>query len=400
MSVTDSSSKESSENSVSLQSLNAKQKFGDATNRWLERNRSMVLRQTPVWAQSLAALMIGLGSIAVVGGIFFRIDEVVTVQGQLKSIGGTVDVETPAGGRIAEVLFSDGDTVSKGQLLLRFDTRESENKSETLIKIINLQKKKLSNDLNVLRSQQVSVNSRYEVMSQRINTKQIIVNEMMRLVELGGFQKLQYLEQLDQLFEMKKQLSEVEEQKNRLTLQIDKVKLDSTQSLDQLRNQLRQAQLRLQYQNVEAPVSGVVFDPVARVNGVLQPGERILSLVPQTGLFAEVNVSNQDIGFVKQGQEAKIRVDAFPFTRYGEIVGAVDQIGADSLPPDNSSPFYRFPVKITMNSFRLKSKNVSIPLSSGMSITANLKLRDKPIISLLSDLLVDQTDSIRNIRQQ
>ena len=75
-------------------------------------------RQTPVWAQGFAALLVGLGTV-VVGGIIFRIDEVFTVQGQLKSIGGIVEVKTPAGGRVAEVLFKDGDQGSKGQLLLR-----------------------------------------------------------------------------------------------------------------------------------------------------------------------------------------------------------------------------------------------------------------------------------------
>ena len=119
------------------------QKAGDAANRWLARNRSLVLRQTPVWAQSLAALMIGLGGIAVVGGIFFRIDEVVTVQGQLKSIGGTIEVKTPAGGRIAEVLFQDGDDVVKGQKLLQFDTRQASSEKESLTRQI-AQRKQLS----------------------------------------------------------------------------------------------------------------------------------------------------------------------------------------------------------------------------------------------------------------
>ena len=81
------------------------QRVGDAANRWMAKNRSLVLRQTPVWAQSLAAILIGLSTTAVIGGVLFRIDEVVTVQGQLKSLGGTVEVKTPAGGRIAEVLF-------------------------------------------------------------------------------------------------------------------------------------------------------------------------------------------------------------------------------------------------------------------------------------------------------
>ena len=89
-------------------SLLLKHRVGDAANTWLEKNRSLVLRQTPVWAQSLALLLVGLGTTAFVVGIFFRIDEVVTVNGQLKSIGGTVEVKSPAGGQVAEVTFEDG----------------------------------------------------------------------------------------------------------------------------------------------------------------------------------------------------------------------------------------------------------------------------------------------------
>ena len=79
----------------------------------------------------------GLGTV-VVGGIIFRIDEVFTVQGQLKSIGGIVEVKTSAGGRVAEVLFKDGDQVSKGQLLLRFDTRQAADQKATLTRLIAL----------------------------------------------------------------------------------------------------------------------------------------------------------------------------------------------------------------------------------------------------------------------
>ena len=113
------------ETTATVEDLSLKQKAGDAANRWMARNRSLVLRQTPIWAQSLAAILIGLSTTAVIGGILFRIDEVVTVQGQLKSIGGTVEVKTPAGGRVAEVLFSDGEVVRKGQPLMRFDTRQA-----------------------------------------------------------------------------------------------------------------------------------------------------------------------------------------------------------------------------------------------------------------------------------
>ena len=388
------------ETTARVEDLTLKQKAGDAANQWLARNRSLVLRQTPVWAQSLAVLLIGLGSIAVIGGVFFRIDEVVTVQGQLKSIGGTVEVKTPAGGRVAEVLFKDGDRVTQGQLLLRFDTRQAADEKATLTRLIALEQEQMQTQLKTLKSQEITLHGRREVMNQRLETKSTILASMRSLVEQGGFQRLQYLEQQDQLFELQKQVNELEEQENRLTLQAQQVQLQSRKSIDQMSNRLKQAELQLQYQNVVAPMSGVVFDPQARQEGVLAAGERILSIVPQKGLYAEVFVPNQDIGYIKQGQAAKVRVDAFPFTRYGELPASVSQIGADALPPTQTQGFYRFPVKLQLDRSTLESQGVTIPLKSGMSITTNLKLRDKRVISLISDVFVDQTDSIRSLRQQ
>ena len=223
---------------------------------------------------------------------------------------------------------------------------------------------------------------------------------MSYLVTEGGFQRIQYLEQLDQLFELERQITDLQEQKARLSLQADQIKLNSIKSIDQMTNQLKQAELQLQYQNVLSPASGVVFNPAVRAEGVLQPGERILSVVPQNGLYAEVFISNKDIGYVKKGQPAKVRVDAFPFTRYGEINAQVTQISADALPPDSAFNSYRFPLKLSLNQSYLATDGIQIPLKPGMSVTSNLKLRDKRVISLVSDLLVDQTDSIRSIRQQ
>ena len=381
-------------------SLTLKQKAGDAANQWLARNRNLVLRQTPVWAQSMAGLLVALGTLAVVGGFLFKIDEVVTVQGQLESIGGTVDVKTPAGGRVAEVLFKDGDLVEKGQLLMKFDTRQAADEKATLISLIALEEDKLESSLATIASQQETLKSRQKVLEQRLITKTTITKELQNLVRQGGFQRVQLLEQQDQVFELQSKLSELREQQAQLLLQSDQIRLEARKSLDQMRNRLKQSELQLQYQVVMAPVTGIVFDPQARQEGVLQAGERILSIVPQAGLYAEVFVPNQDIGFVQPGQEAKVRVDAFPFTRYGELNGKVTQIGADSLPPDQSMSFYRFPVKLKLERGYLETQGRKITLQSGMAITTNLKLREKRVISLISDLLVDQTDSVKSIRQQ
>ena len=366
--------------------LKPREVISQSAERWLARNRSLVLRQTPVWAQSLMAIVISLGVSAITAGLLFRIDEVVTVTGQLASLGGSVDVKTPAGGKVSEVFFQDGSLVDKGQLLVRFDTREASARQALSKKLIELERSELEDKLNILESRKM-------VIEKKINTSLQITAELGELVEEGGFQKVQYLRQLDSLYELQTELSNVQ-------LDMNRTKLSAEKAIEQHLNRLKNAELQLQYQNVLAPVSGIIFDPKVRNSGVIGAGDTILTIIPQEGLKGNVFVQNKDIGFVKSGQKAQVRVDAFPFTQYGELKGTVDQIGADALPPDQKANFYRYPVKLELDRPYLERKGVKIPLRSGMAITANIKLRDKRLISLVSDMFVDQTDSIRSIRQQ
>ncbi len=345
-----------------------------------------MLRQTPIWAQSLTGVVISLGLIGVIAGILFRIDEVVTVQGQLVSVEGSVGVKTPVGGKVADVLFKDGQVVRKGDLLVQFDTRQAISNRNTTLKLITLEESDLDDKLQILEQQK-------KVLAKKLDTSKKMTNELEKLVSMGGFQKMQYLQQLDALFEQETQLSNIK-------LEINRANLESEKIIKQLNNSLQEAELQLQYQKVKAPTNGIIFEQKASKDGVLRAGDTVLTIIPQGKLKAKVFVANKDIGFIKSGQDAKIRVDAFPFTSYGELTGKISSIGADVLEPDATADYYRYPVSINLDKSYLKPNGRKIPLRSGMAITTNLKLRDKRLISLISDMLVDQTDSIKGIRQQ
>ena len=364
----------------------AKETIKQTADQWLARNRSLVLRQTPVWAQSMAGIIIGLGLTSIVAGVIFRIDEVVTVTGQLEALTGSVDVKTPTGGKVASTFFEDGELIKKGEPLIQFDTRQAKSDRATNLKLIELERMDLKARLQTLEESK-------KVLKKKLRTSEEITQSLNELVANGAYQKVQYLQQLDQQYELESLLSSTE-------LEIVRTKFEAEKLIGQLESELKQAELQLQYQNIMAPATGVVFEPKASVDGVLRAGDTVLTIIPQQGLKAKVFVANKDIGFVKSGQKAQVRVDAFPFTRYGDLEGEISQIGADALPPDQTADYYRFPVKLKLNKFFLENKGVRVPLRSGMSVTANLKLRDKRLISLLSDMLVDQTDSIRGIRQQ
>ena len=115
-------------------------------------------------------------------------------------------VKTPIGGKIAEVLFKDGVMVEKGQPLVRFDTRQAQAERTTSKKLIELERADLEDKIKILES-------RKEVLKKKLETSVNITNELKQLVKEGGFERIQYLRQLDGLYELRNQLNNVQLEK-------------------------------------------------------------------------------------------------------------------------------------------------------------------------------------------
>jgi hemolysin D len=108
-----------------------------------------------------------------------------------------------------------------------------------------------------------------------------------------------------------------------------KVDRDATEAT----NELAKAGRRADLETLRAPVSGVVQDlAVHTLGGVVTPAQQLLRIVPADGdIEVDAVVANQDVGFVEVGQEAEIKIDTFPFTRYGLIHGRVERISRDAV---------------------------------------------------------------------
>jgi len=195
--------------------------------------------------------------------------------------------------------------------------------------------------------------------------------------------------------------------------QISRVIIDNNKRIAELDSQISQAQQTIKYQKITAPIDGVVFDLKARPGFVPQPSqaEALLKIVPdgcptqikdaaKGCLVAEVDVTNQDIGFVRVGQKADIRIDSFSYSEYGDIKGEVISIGSDALPPDENHRFYRFPVRVSLSSQELVLKDKStLPLQSGMSVSVNIKVNEnRTVLGLFTDMFNKQVDTLKQVR--
>ena len=113
--------------------------------------------------------------------------------------------------------------------------------------------------------------------------------------------------------------------------------------------------------------------------------------------FARVFVSNKDIGLLKLGQKAKLRIDAFPYNGLGDLDGIVRSIGSDVLEPDENYSYHRFPVTLDMSSSSLSYKGRSLQLLSGVSLNAIIVLRQRPVISIFTQRILPFWDSLEKL---
>jgi hemolysin D len=181
--------------------------------------------------------------------------------------------------------------------------------------------------------------------------------------------------------------------------QLNKAIVENQKQIAEIESQLRQAEVTLQYQELRAPIDGIVFDIQAKGPGfVANTSEPILKIVPGQGLVAEVYITNQDIGFVDEGMPVDVRIDSFPFSEFGDVKGTVMNIGSDALEPDEIYNYYRFPTSIKLDSQYIEVNGKQVPLQSGMSVSANIITRDRSVLSIFTDLFTGKVDSLRTVR--
>ncbi len=189
-----------------------------------------------------------------------------------------------------------------------------------------------------------------------------------------------------------KQLAQIDSQFAKTIVENDK-------QIAEIGNKLNQAKLTLNYQEIQSPTDGIVFDLKPKAPGfVANPSEAILKIVPSDNLVAKVYITNRDIGFVRPGMAVDVRVDSFPFSEFGDIKGILTSIGSDALPPTQVRNFYSFPAKVKLNTQMLKVQQRQLALQSGMSLSVNIKTRERTVMSIFTDLFTGEMEGLKHLR--
>ena len=362
-------------------------------------SEEVVLQQSRFWARSITWTLMGVTAFALGWLALAKTEEIVTAPGKLEPLGVVKEIRLPVGGVVDDILVKEGQTVKKGQVLMRLDTEATRDRQQSLLSSIAFKQQQLLLKVEEMR-RYLDVNDTEQRMLMRsFALEQEVLDRLEMLNRDGATSELQYLTQRNKVQEVASKLEESKVDRLRQLAILGQGIRQLQTELADLRSKLIENNVNLRYQALTSPVDGVVFELKPKARGfVAQTSEPVLKVVPQDNLEARVEVPSMDIGFVSVDKPADISIDSFPSSDFGVIRGRVRRIGSDSLPPDQLKNFYRVPVDIALDTQTLRLKDgTRLPLQVGMSITANVKLRKVTYLQLLLSDFKNKADALRRI---
>lgn len=191
---------------------------------------------------------------------------------------------------------------------------------------------------------------------------------------------------------------------------------EASQKRDSSWQDVIKASLRLDRMQLRAPIDGTVQQLAATTIGqVVTAGQALLVVVPTSGpIEIEAMVQNQDIGFVTVGQQAVVKIDAFPFTRYGTVEGKVTDVSRDAVDARDggdtndaislarsrsisavtgtpSTQNLVFPVTIKVEKNNIESDGKPVALSPGMTATVEIHTGNRRVIDYVLSPIFETT---------
>lgn len=192
-------------------------------------------------------------------------------------------------------------------------------------------------------------------------------------------------------------------------------KLEAERNSDELEQEVIKARTRRELLTITSPIEGTVqLSSISTVGQVVVPNTELMRIVPADAkLEIEAFLPNKDIGFVEAGQPAIIKVEAYPFTRFGILEGHVIRVSADAIPepdaqqmestiaqnarstmPTGNVPRVQnlvFPVTIGFDNTTLLVEGRPMPVAPGMGVTVEIKTGQRRILEYLFSPLAQIT---------
>jgi adhesin transport system membrane fusion protein len=345
---------------------------------------------------------------------FAEIDQVSRATGQIIPSGRVQIVQSTDGGVIETINVKEGDRVRKGQVLVTLDrVRLAAALDESKAKVASLKTAKARIEAELFNKPLVFPADVIDFPDFMANQQQLFSRRRMAQVQdIGALRRM--LRLVEQELSMNKPLLEFGDVSRSEIIRLERSVADFEGQIANRQNKylqdlqteyakieedlvtaeqtLTQRQSAFAVTKLEAPTDGIVKNVrLTTIGGVLRPSDEVLQIVP-TGeeLILEAKVSPADIAYVRVGQIASVKFDAYDSSIFGSANGRVSYISPDTLTeqkPSGEQIFYRVHIRVDTKAMRPRVDQ-KIEIQPGMTATTEILTGHNTVLKYLLKPLI------------
>ncbi len=347
--------------------------------------------------------------ILVIWAYFAQIDQVTRATATVIASARTQDIQAVEGGVLTEILVREGEDVKKGQLIVTLEEERAQAavaNSDSKIAALKARLARLEAEIferelvfpddikaytEYVENQKQLYNRRRQAIDQDVSSLQkmmVLANQELSMNE----PLLAYgdVSQAD-VIKLRRQVADIQAQiTNKRNKYFEEAQAEMTKAQEELNvelEQLRDYNQVLGEKNLFAPTDGKVNNIlITTIGGVVKPGEIIMKILPTSSdLIVEAKISPMDIAYVKEQQDATVKLDAYDYSIFGAMNGKVVYISPDTLmeqTPKGEEPYYRAQIQITGAEFA--GRGDEIVIKPGMTASVDIKAQQRSVLSYLT----------------
>lgn len=351
---------------------------------------------------------------------FAILDEVTVGTGKVTPSSRAQLIESLDGGIINELLVHEGAIINKGQILARLDpTRFQSNYGEAAARVRTLRASSerlraeltgaaLAFSADTLKESELVARETQFYLSRRQNLTETVSNlqQSLKLVQ----QELRMTEPLVakgaasqvEVIRLQRQISDlrgkIDEARNQYAVRAREEQVKNNADLDAQLQVVSGKQDQLTRTTLISPVRGIVKDiQVSTVGGVLQPGGKLMEIVPiEEQLLIETRINPRDIAYIRPGLPATVKITAYDASIYGNLTGVVETVSPDTLQDEvkRDQFYYRIYVRTSRADLTNKAGKL-FPILPGMVASVEIKTGQKTVLDYLIKPLNKVKESLR-----
>ena len=353
----------------------------------------------------------------------FNIDIISNAEGQVIPAGEVKTIQHLEGGIIDQILIQESDVVKKDDPLVvlaatasEVDVDEAQVQIDAKIiesirleaeindfgvpifsdELVNNRPDLVNKSLELFISRKEKLEGAIKEVTAAVVQHQTAIDILLKqtqmseqLLQEGIITEFSHLNLLKELNAAKGALEVAMEEKDNLTKKfIEDARNDrqiAQREISELNETIKALKDNLDRTVITAPVDGVVKNLFfVTIGGVIRPGEAILDIVPtKDNLIVEARLQESDIGFVKPGQSAVVKLSSADAVNFGQIEGIVERISPDTEQDENDNRivFYNIFVELDQNYFESKEKTYY--LVPGVKVTASIQIGERTLANYL-----------------